>query len=58
MDFNLFLAVLGLHCHAGFSLVVVGGLLTAAAPLVAEHRFWDVQASVLVAFPGSGAQAQ
>ena len=43
----LFLAVLGLCCYAGFSLVeasrgysVVGvhGLLTAVASLIAEHR--------------------
>ena len=39
--------MLGLHCYAGFSLVVVSGgyspvavcrLLTAVASLVAEHR--------------------
>ena len=43
----LFLALLGLHCCAGFfsscasggySLVVVCGLVTAVAALVAEHR--------------------
>lgn len=32
------LAVLGLHCCAGFSLVVACRLLTAAASLVEEHR--------------------
>ena len=35
--FVLFLAVLGLRCCAGFSLVVVLGLLIAMAPLAAEH---------------------
>ena len=44
---NLFLAVLGLCCRVGFSLVVasgawspvaVRGLLVAAASLVVEHR--------------------
>ena len=44
---NLFLAVLGLHCCVGFSLVAVNGgyslvavhgLLTAVASLVGEHR--------------------
>ena len=43
----LFLAVLGLHCYMGFSLVASGGgyslavvasLLTAVASLDAEHR--------------------
>ena len=40
------MAVLGLHCWAGFplvaasgaTLVTVQGLLTAVAPLVSEHR--------------------
>ena len=45
--FYLFLAVLGLPCYGGFSLVVlngvyslvmVGGLLTVVPPLFAEHR--------------------
>ena len=45
----LFLAVLGLGCCRGVSLVVasrgyslaaVGGLLTAVVSLVAEHRLW------------------
>ena len=45
----LFLAVLGLCCCMGVSLVVasggyslaaVGGLLTAVVSLVAEHRLW------------------
>ena len=43
--FNLFLAVLGLRCFTGFSLVAVSGnyslavrgLLTEVAALVAEH---------------------
>ena len=43
----LFLAVLGLRCYTGFSLIaaregysliVVHGLLIAVTPLVAEHR--------------------
>ena len=33
----LFMAVLGLHCCTGFSLVVVLGLLIVVASLVAEH---------------------
>ena len=33
----LFMAMLGLCCFAGFSLVVVHGLLIAVASLVAEH---------------------
>ena len=32
-----FLAVLGLRCHSGFSLVAVSGLLIVVASLVAEH---------------------
>ena len=36
---NLLLVVLGLCCFTGFSLVVVLGLLFAAASLVAEHGF-------------------
>ena len=35
---NLFLAVLGLHCCMGFSLVAVHGLLTVVASLAVEHR--------------------
>ena len=51
----LFLAVLGLHCCSGFSLVVasrayslvaVHGLLTAVASLVAEHRLQGAWAGV------------
>ena len=45
-NFNLFLAVLSLHCCAGFSVVVAGrvysscslGLPIAMASLVVEHR--------------------
>lgn len=36
---HLFLAVLVLHCYAGFSLVVVRGLLIKVASLVEEHGF-------------------
>ena len=32
-----FLAVLGLHCYSGFSLVAMSGLPIAVASLVAEH---------------------
>ena len=55
---HLLLAVLGLRCFRGFSLVaesgdcslaVVCGPLTAVAPLVAEHRLQSVQASVAAA---------
>ena len=54
------MTVLGLHDCSGFppaavsrgcSLVAVQGLLTALASLVAEHRPWGAQASV-VAVPG------
>ena len=42
------LAVLGLCCYAGFSVVAVHRLLiTVAASLVAEHRLWDTWASVV-----------
>ena len=50
--------VLGLCCCTGFSLTVASGgsslvvgprFLIAAASLIAEHRFWDVQASVVAA---------
>ena len=34
----VFMAVLGLHCCADFSLVVVCGLLIAVTSLVVEHR--------------------
>ena len=34
----LVLAVLGLHCCAGYSLVVARGLLAVVASLVLEHR--------------------
>ena len=54
----LLLVVLGLRCFEGFSLVaesrdcslvVVCGLLTAVASLVAEHRLQSAQASVVAA---------
>ena len=37
LSIYLFLAVLGLHCCMGFSLIAVHRLLTAVASLVAEH---------------------
>ena len=43
--------MLGLRCREGFSLVVVCGLLTAVASLVAEHRLYGSWASVIAA-PG------
>ena len=54
----LFLAVLGLHCCEGFffplvvksrgcSLLAVPGLLIVVASLVAEHRPWGFQSSVV-----------
>ena len=54
---SLFLAVLGLHCREGFSLVAASGgysqvgrhgLLAVAASLV-EHRLWSTRASAVVA---------
>ena len=54
----LFWVVLGLHCCSGFSLVVeIRGyslvvryrLLIVVVSLVAEHRLWGSQASVLAA---------
>ena len=56
----LFVAVLGLHCCVGFSLVaasggyflvVARGLLTGVASPIENHRFWGMRASV-VAAPG------
>ena len=56
----LFLAVLGLHCCTGFSLVVarggyslmaMHGLLISVASLVAGHGIYSMQASAVVA-PG------
>ena len=55
---HVFLAVLGLRCCWGFSLVVASrsysvlathGLLTEVASLVGEHGIWSVRASVVVA---------
>ena len=34
----IYLAVLGLHCCTGFSLIVVPGLLVVVASLAVEHR--------------------
>ena len=45
----LFLAVLGLNCCTGSSLVVVHGRLIAEASLVAEHRLQCPWASVVAA---------
>ena len=70
-SFTCFLAVRGLRCCAGFSLVsmswgyspiAVQGLLTALAALVGEHRLWSILPSVVagpsvVARLGSRAQA-
>ena len=56
--YHLLLAVLGLCCSAGFSLVVGSksyslvkalGLLIAVASLIAEHGLWGAQASVVQA---------
>ena len=56
--YYLFLALLGLRCCAGFSLVVASGgnflvavcrLLIAVASLVAEQRLWGSWASVVAA---------
>ena len=55
---HLFLAVLGLSCCAGFSVVAVSGgcslfavhgLLTTLASLATERRLWSVQATVAAA---------
>ena len=35
---NVFMAGLGFQCCVGFPLVVVRGLLTAVASIIAEHR--------------------
>ena len=56
--FHLFLAVLGLHCCAGLSLVAASGgysiavvckLLITVASLVTEHGLYRVRASVVAA---------
>ena len=60
------MAVQGLHCCAGSSLVAVRGLLTVVASLVGEHRLQGIWASIVAAHGlsrcgsvlGSGAQAQ
>ena len=54
----LFLALLGLRCYMGFSLVAksggyslvaVRGILLAVASLAAEHRLYGTQASAVAA---------
>ena len=40
----LFMAVLGLRCRSGFSLVAVPGLLTVVASLIVEHGLWGARA--------------
>ena len=45
MYYCLFLAVLGLCCCMGSSLVVESGLLTAVASVVAGHKVSGTQAS-------------
>ena len=47
--FKLFLAVLGLHCHTGFSLAAAYGLLIVVASLVMEHRLKGSQAAGVAA---------
>ena len=47
---NLFMAVLGLHCCTGLSLVAVCGLLTAVASLVAEPGLLGTQAPVVATY--------
>ena len=56
----LFLAVLGLHCYVGFSLVAVSGgytpvavygLLIVVASLLAEHSFTRCNVGSVVVFP-------
>ena len=42
------MAVLGLHCCPGFSLVVVRGSLIAVASLVDEQGLWGARPSVVV----------
>ena len=55
---DVFLALLGLCCCEGFSLVVVCGLLIAAASLVMGHRLWGIGASVVVVCGLSGCSSQ
>jgi len=43
------MAGLGFQCCVGFPLVVVRGLLTAVASIIAEHRLQGAWASVAVA---------
>ena len=44
----LCLAVLGLHCHVGYSPVAAHGLLVAVVSLVGEYRLEDTQPPVAV----------
>ena len=37
------MAVLGLHCFTGFSLIVVCRVLIVVASLVAEHGLWTLR---------------
>ena len=60
-----FLAVQGLHCHVGFSLVsvnggfsLVHGLLIAMGSFVLKHRLQDTWASVLSAHGLSSCHSQ
>ena len=48
----LFVAMLGLHCCVGFSLVTVHGLLISVASLVAKHGLKGIQGGSAVAAPG------
>ena len=43
----LFLAMLGLPCCVGFSLIAVHGLFLAVASLLEEHRLWNTWAQSL-----------
>ena len=56
----IYLAMLGLHCCVGFSLVAVCRLFIAVASLVAEHGLSGTWASVFLAggLSSSIAQAQ
>ena len=63
--FFFFLAVQGLHCHVGFSLVsvnggfsLVHGLLIAMGSFVLKHRLQDTWASVLSAHGLSSCHSQ
>ena len=57
----MYLAVLGLHCCTGFSLVVMHRLLLVLTPLVVEHGLEGMKASVVaghgLTHPYSGSAA-